>query len=83
VHLRALRPPDAPGMVRILVEDSGHGVAPEIRERLFLPLATGKPGGMGLGLALSRSIAERQGGRLWFDAQRELTTFCLDLPGDA
>ena len=83
IHLRALRAPDAPGMVRILVEDSGHGVAPDIRERLFKPLSTGKPGGMGLGLALSRSIAERQGGRLWFDAGREHTTFCLDLPGDA
>jgi len=83
VHLKALRAPEAPGLVRILVEDTGPGVAPELRERLFKPLSTSKPGGMGLGLALSRSIAERQGGRLWFDAGRELTTFCLDLPCDA
>jgi signal transduction histidine kinase len=67
-------------MVRITVEDTGPGVPLEVREQLFKPLATSKPHGMGLGLALSRSIAERLGGDLWFDADRPLTTFCLDLP---
>lgn len=66
--------------VRIAVEDSGPGVPLEVREQLFKPLATSKPHGMGLGLALSRSIAERLGGDLWFDPDRPLTTFCLDLP---
>ena len=69
-----------PPKVRIEVMDSGPGVPELLRERLFTPLATSKPGGMGLGLALSRSITERQGGHLWFDAGRERTTFCLDLP---
>jgi len=72
-----------PALVRILVEDSGPGVPPELRPRLFLPLATSKPNGMGLGLALSRSIAERQGGHLWFDDSRAPTTFCLDLRSHA
>ncbi len=67
-------------MLRIRVQDTGPGIAPEVRERLFTPLATTKPGGMGLGLALSRSITERQEGRLWFDPEAERTTFCLDLP---
>ncbi len=67
-------------MLRIRVQDTGPGIAPEVRERLFTPLATTKPGGMGLGLALSRSITERQDGRLWFDPEAERTTFCLDLP---
>jgi len=80
IHLKAFRVTDGgTPMVRILVEDTGPGVPAELRERLFKPLATSKPNGMGLGLALSRSIAERQGGRLWFDAEREITTFCLDL----
>ena len=67
-------------MLRIRVQDTGPGIAPEVRQRLFTPLATTKPGGMGLGLALSRSITERQEGRLWFDPDAERTTFCLDLP---
>lgn len=67
-------------MLRIRVQDTGPGIAPEVRQRLFTPLATTKAGGMGLGLALSRSITERQEGRLWFDPEAERTTFCLDLP---
>ncbi len=71
--------PDKLPIVRIEVVDNGAGVPEALRERLFTPLATSKPGGMGLGLALSRSITQRQGGHLWFDASRERTTFCLDL----
>jgi signal transduction histidine kinase len=79
----AARVPDAEHpMVRVCVEDSGPGVPPEVREQLFKPLATSKPHGMGLGLALSRSIAERLGGTLWFDSEAPRTTFCLDLPAD-
>ncbi len=80
IHVRAFMvPASKPTLVRIQIEDSGPGIPPELRPRLFLPLATSKPHGMGLGLALSRSIAERQGGHLWFDDSRTATTFCLDL----
>jgi two-component system sensor kinase FixL len=82
ILIRAFRVPGAT-TVRILVEDTGPGVPAEVRDRLFRPLATSKPNGMGLGLALSRSIMERQGGRLWFDAERGVTTFCLDLRAHA
>jgi signal transduction histidine kinase len=79
ISLRATRPTAAP-VLRIRVEDSGPGLDPRVREKLFTPLSTGKAHGMGLGLALSRSIAERLGGRLWFDEQHGSTAFCLDLP---
>jgi len=66
--------------LRISVQDNGPGVPEELRPQLFKPLATSKPHGMGLGLALSRSIAERLGGGLSFDASTSVTTFHLDLP---
>lgn len=72
----------SPPTLRISVQDNGAGVASELRPQLFKPLATSKPHGMGLGLALSRSIAERLGGGLSFDAAASITTFHLDLPTD-
>jgi signal transduction histidine kinase len=66
--------------VRIEVRDSGPGVPVEVRDRLFQPMATSKPEGMGLGLAIGRTIAERHGGRLWLDTGSRQTTFCLELP---
>jgi len=72
----------SPPTLRITVQDNGPGVAPELRPQLFKPLATSKPHGMGLGLALSRSITERLGGGLSFDAAASITTFHLDLPTD-
>jgi signal transduction histidine kinase len=50
--------------VRIVVEDNGPGIAPAQRETLFQPFVSGKPTGMGLGLAVSRAIAEAHGGSL-------------------
>jgi len=72
----------SPPALRISVQDNGPGVAAELRPQLFKPLATSKPHGMGLGLALSRSITERLGGGLSFDAAASITTFHLDLPTD-
>ena len=51
--------------LEVEVRDSGPGVPPEIAARLFEPFATGKPRGMGLGLAVCRGLVEAQGGRLW------------------
>lgn len=50
--------------VRIAVRDDGPGVDPAVRGRLFEPFATGRAGGTGLGLAVSRRIVERHGGTL-------------------
>ena len=51
--------------VCVTVSDSGPGLGSEAIERLFQPFFSTKPGGMGLGLAASRSIVESQGGQLW------------------
>lgn len=51
--------------IAVTVRDSGAGVRPEMTEKIFEPFYSGKVKGMGLGLALSRSIVESHGGRLW------------------
>jgi PAS domain S-box-containing protein len=54
--------------VLVRVSDSGPGIAPEHRERVFKSFYTTKPDGTGMGLAICRSIIDAHGGRLWADA---------------
>jgi C4-dicarboxylate-specific signal transduction histidine kinase len=54
--------------VDLAVTDSGPGLSPEIADKLFEPFVTTKPEGMGMGLAICRSIADAHRGRLTADA---------------
>ncbi|HMQ30693.1 MAG TPA: response regulator [Chloroflexaceae bacterium] len=80
VVLRAL--PGADG-VQVLVEDDGPGVHRRLWERVFeLGFTTRREGGSGLGLYITRSLAESLGARVWIAESRALwgTTFAISLP---
>jgi PAS domain S-box-containing protein len=59
---------DETGNVMISIRDSGIGIDETIRERIFTPLFSTKPTGMGMGLSICRTIVEAHGGRLWASA---------------
>ena len=92
------RPPDARlvvvqtrvadrGRLELAVTDSGEGVAAADFERIFEPFFTTKAHGLGMGLALCRTIVESHGGKLWVEQRPgEGATFRCSLPswdGDA
>jgi signal transduction histidine kinase len=51
--------------IRVSIEDTGSGIDPSNRDRIFKPLFTTKAGGMGMGLAICQSIIDRHGGQIW------------------
>jgi signal transduction histidine kinase len=61
------------------VLDSGPGPPPEVAERLFEPFVTGKPEGVGLGLAVARQVAESHGGQIAWGRQGGRTCFRIEL----
>ncbi|MGB8169698.1 MAG: PAS domain-containing protein [Chthoniobacteraceae bacterium] len=59
------------GQVLVTVRDSGIGLDQERNEQLFAAFHTTKPGGLGMGLPISRSIVENHNGRLWATANED------------
>jgi signal transduction histidine kinase len=64
----------------LAVRDGGPGVPAEIADRIFEPFVTGRPGGTGLGLAVTAAIAEAHGGRVTHERTGDETIFTLRLP---
>ncbi|MGF1627900.1 MAG: DAHL domain-containing protein [Kiloniellaceae bacterium] len=64
----------AAGTLDIAVTDNGHGMSPAILAQAFDSFFTTKPQGMGLGLAISRSMIEAHGGQLWATSQEGVGT---------
>ncbi len=66
--------------LRVDMIDDGAGVPPALRDTLFQPLVSGRADGTGLGLALSREIAQEHGGELRYSSRAGQTVFSLYLP---
>jgi signal transduction histidine kinase len=72
-------------LLQVEVADNGHGLAEEDVEKIFAPFYTTKQEGMGIGLAICRSIIEFHQGHLWVEARREGGTvfrFTVPIEGD-
>lgn len=68
-------------MAQVIIRDSGPGVEPSMLGRIFDAFYTTHPKGLGLGLAISRSIIESHGGTLWIERNDGPgATFCFTLP---
>jgi len=82
LHVQTQR--QAVGGVLVSVQDSGIGLRAEEVEQMFEPFFSTKPGGMGMGLRISRAIVEAHGGQLWAIPNDEHgATFLFTLPTGA
>jgi signal transduction histidine kinase len=70
----------SPAAVTVEVNDTGRGPPDNVAARLFEPFVTGKPEGIGLGLAVARHAAAAHGGRLSWRREDGRTVFRVELP---
>jgi len=69
------------GLAQVTIQDNGPGIKNEDSRRMFEPFFTTKAEGIGMGLSISRSLIEANGGQLWIDPQeRPGATFHFTLP---
>jgi PAS domain S-box-containing protein len=81
IHVETGRAADHPGWVRMAVADTGPGIPPAIKAKIFLPFFTTKEGGTGLGLPISFRIVKDHGGLLEVSSEPGVgTTFTVLLP---
>ncbi|HXP52278.1 MAG TPA: HAMP domain-containing sensor histidine kinase, partial [Bacteroidia bacterium] len=66
----------------VSIKDTGSGINPEIKPKLFSKFVTNSPGGTGIGLFISKSIVEEHGGRIWAEnnTNGKGATFTFSLP---
>lgn len=80
VIVRAWHVPES-RRITVSVRDNGAGIGTDVAQRLFQPLTTSKPEGLGLGLSICASIVESHGGRIWLHCgDTGATEFRFDLP---
>lgn len=80
-HLTIQARCDAAEGVIVTVRDTGAGIEPPLQDEIFEAFVTTKPTGLGVGLAISRSIVESHGGRIWVESEPGCgATFRFALP---
>lgn len=75
-----VRPAAESNLAQVTVQDHGPGLSEEAVRRVFQPFYTTKPRGIGMGLSISRSLVEANGGRLWAEASSAGGIFHFTLP---
>ena len=66
--------------LEVHVVDNGPGIAPDLKERIFYPLVTGRRNGSGLGLSLVQNHIRQMGGAIDVQSRPGRTDFCVTLP---
>jgi two-component system sensor kinase FixL len=74
---------DGACMIKVTVRDCGMGLCGDTLDKIFQPFYTTRRDGLGMGLAICRSIIEAHGGRLWAENNPDRgATFCFTVPAD-
>ncbi len=66
--------------IAMAIEDNGPGIPPSIRERIFYPLVSGRPGGSGLGLTIAQTFIAQHNGAIECESEPGNTVFRILLP---